>query len=221
MKIKSLLGDSLTLPSKLSKPFDTSDFDFNPRNNDEDEPLGWIDGDPVDANGTPVFKNPIGDILVNAKVLLSQEEELISAKVKCRHVNEEDEVYGEFDANSILNTILYGVEFPDGVIKQYAPNIIAESMYSSLDENGHSKVVLDCILDHTKDDRAIDKADKYFITIKGQRRLQKTTIGQKLLVRFKDQSGEWLQLKLVKKNNPVQTTEFVKRNDISDEPIFQ
>ena len=220
-RIKSLLGDLITLPSKLPKLDHTSDFDFDPRDNDEDEPLGWINGDPVDANGIPAFENAIGDILVNAEVLLPQGEELISAKVKRRHVNEDGEVHGEFDNNPILNTILYDIEFPDGATKQYAANIIAENMYSSLDENGYSKVVLDCILDHNKDDRAIDKADKYIITKKGQRRLRKTTIGWKLLVCWKDQSEHWVPLKLMKENYPVQTVEYAKGNNLSDEPAFQ
>ena len=107
----------MILPSKLPKPENTCDFDFDPRNNDKDKPLGWIDNDSIDASGIPIFENLISDILVNTEVLLPQEKELIYAKVKCYHVNEDGEVYSEFDTNPVLNTILYSVEFPDRAIK--------------------------------------------------------------------------------------------------------
>ena len=109
-------------------------------------------------------------------------EKVISAKVKHCHINENSEVYSKFDTNLVLNTILYGIEFPDRAIKQYAPNIIAKNIYLSLDKNGYSKIVLNCVLNYTKDDRVIDKANKYIITTKSCQRIQKAIIGWKLLV---------------------------------------
>ena len=84
---------------------------------------------------------------------------------------------GDFNSNPLLNTIMYDVEFSDGATKEYAANTIAESLYSTVDSNGHSRAVLESILDHTKDDRAIEKADKYLVTKSGSRRIRKTTIG--------------------------------------------
>ena len=58
--IRGKLGDSMTLPPNETKPsvIDSSDFTYDTREDDEDEPLGWIDGDPIDANGVPVFETP-------------------------------------------------------------------------------------------------------------------------------------------------------------------
>ena len=39
-------------------------------------------------------------------------------------------IVGTYDDNPILNTIVYDVEFPDGAVKQYAANVIAENMYT-------------------------------------------------------------------------------------------
>ena len=48
--------------------------------------------------------------------------------------------------------MVYDVEFPDGVIKEYAANIIPENMYSQVDPDGLSHAILDCIIDFKKDD---------------------------------------------------------------------
>ena len=71
---------------------------------------------------------------------------------------------GTYDSKPVLNSIIYDVLFPDGVVKQYSANTIAQSLYSTLDSEGYSKSVLDCILEHSKDDRAIDKANTHIHT---------------------------------------------------------
>ena len=116
---------------------------------------------------------------------------------------------------------MYDVEFSDGATKEYAANTIAESLYSTVDSNGYSRAVLESILDHAKDDRAIDKADKYLVTKSGSRRIRKTTIGWKMLVRWRDQSETWVPLKIIKENYPVEMAEYARGNQIDDEPAFQ
>ena len=74
---------------------------------------------------------------MNAEVLLLQGDEIIKCKVKQRHKGPDGKVTGIFNENPILNSIIYDVEFPDGTIREYAANIIAENIYSSLDEHGH------------------------------------------------------------------------------------
>ena len=73
---------------------------------------------------------------------------------------------GTYESKPVLNSITYDVLFPDGVVKQYTANTIAQSLYFTLDSEGHSKSVLDCILEHSIDDRAIDKANKHIHTKK-------------------------------------------------------
>ena len=52
--------------------------------------------------------------------------------------DENGEIIGEYDPNPLLNTSIYNVEFPDGEIKEYAANVIAENLYSQVDIHGHS-----------------------------------------------------------------------------------
>ena len=70
----------------------------------------------------------------------------------------------EYNVNPLLNSILYDVDFGDGDIKQHAANTIAQNIYSMVDKDGCAQLVLDSTVDHARDDRAIDKADKYIIT---------------------------------------------------------
>ena len=64
------------------------------------------------------------------------------AKVVRRAIGEDGKVIGSPNDNPILNTLIYDVEFTDGVTKQYAANFIAENILSGVDKEGyHSKMV--------------------------------------------------------------------------------
>ena len=219
--ITKRLGDSLTLPPPSIKPDSMDPFDFDPRDSDDDDLMGWIDGDPIDpSDNCATFEHSLSDTLIGAEVLLPQGEDFKATRVKGRHTDENGNVIGTFHNNPLLNSLIYDVEFPDGTIREYAANVIAQNMYSSLDENGFSKLILDCILEHSKDDSAVDKADKYLITKKGRRRLRKSTVGWKILVRWKDGNEQWVPLRLLKDNYPVEMAEYAKANSLEDEPAF-
>lgn len=105
-------------------------------------------------------------------------------------------------------------------MKQYAANVIAENMYSQVDSEGHNQVLLDSIMDYTRSPAAVRKSDMYVYTKSGQRRLRQTTVGWKLLVRYKDGSENWVPLKVMKEHFPVQVAEFAVAREIEDEPTF-
>jgi hypothetical protein len=48
--------------------------------------------------------------------------------------------------------MIYEVEFPDGQIKEYAANIIAENMLTQVNSGGYSTTIMDGIIDYKKDD---------------------------------------------------------------------
>jgi hypothetical protein len=45
-------------------------------------------------------------------------------------------VKGRADANAMLDTKTYEIEFPDGRNHEYTANMIAENMYAQCDEKG-------------------------------------------------------------------------------------
>jgi hypothetical protein len=217
--IKLKLGDSITNVIPAVQPDDLDLADLMGES-DEDAQADLPEEDPVDNSGRAVLDKPFTDLLIHAEVLLPQGEDLQSAKVKGRSKDASGSTIGSYDPNPLLNSIIYDVEFPDGVVKQYAANTIADNMYSQVDNEGHSQSLLKSIIDYKKDGHAVAKSDMYIYTKSGQRRLCQTTTGWKLLVQFRDGSEQWIPLKVLKETNPVDVAEFATAREIDDQPAF-
>jgi hypothetical protein len=81
-----------------------------------------------------------------------------------------------------MNSIVDEVEFPDGELKEYAVNILAENMLGQVDNEGHNTLLMRNIIDYKKDDAtAVPMKDKDLVTRSGQKRLRKTTQGWSFL----------------------------------------
>ena len=142
-------------------------------------------------------------------------------KVTQRAVGYDGQTAGTYDDNPMNNTMVYEVEFPDGQVKEYAANIIAENMLSQVDSEGYSLTLLDAIVDYKRDDAvAIPKSEMYIVSERGQKRIRQTTQGWKLLIHWKDGSETWIPLKDMKESHPVEVAEFAKARDIDEEPAF-
>ena len=107
-------------------------------------------------------------------------------KVICRYADEHGKLIGTYDDNPVLNSHIYEVEFPDGEIKEFAVNVLAENCLSQVDQNGHHSQLLDCITNVRFDYRAIAKADGFNTTKRGQRKRGQTTVGWNVEIRWKD-----------------------------------
>ena len=58
------------------------------------------------------------------------------------------------------------------------------------------------------------------MTRRGHKRLRKSTVGWKLLVKWKDETESWVHLKDMKESHPVEVAEFARARGIADEPAF-
>ena len=219
--IREKFGNSMTIPEAfVTKDDDHIDIITN-EEGDEVEPAIAHEEDPVDAAGRAVLERPFTDNIIRAEVLLPQGENMKPAKVKGRAKDINGNVIGSYDDNPILNSLVYDVEFEDGVVKQYAANTIAENMYAQVDSEGFSQSLLDSIIDYKSDDSAITKDNMYIHTKSGQRRLRQSTAGWKLLVSFRDGAEQWMPLRTLKETNPVEVAEFATAHNIADEPAFR
>jgi hypothetical protein len=125
-------------------------------------------------------------------------------------------------ANPFFDTREYKVEFTDGTIEQYAANVIAENMYAQVDNEGNMFQLLDEIMDHKKDDTAIDIANRTVTTSSGKNVKPKiTTQGWQLLVLWKDKSMSWVKPKDLKVSNPIELAEYAVAYRIAEEPAFK
>ena len=111
--------------------------------------------------------------------------------------------------------------FEDGSVEKYNANIIAEHIYSRVDEDGYGRTLLDEIIDHKSDDSAVDKAGGFARGPNGSRVPRQTTRGWKLLVRLKDHTVEWFKLKDLKESNPLEVAQCAVDNQLQEEPAFK
>ena len=213
--IKRIHGDSMYLPDKVPEPdsMRLSDID-----DDNEDPFKIPYDNLVDATGNAIYEKPFTDMRIQAKVIFTQGGDVHSSKFHGRTQDGDANIVDTFDSNPILNSILYDVEFSDGAVKQYATDIITENMYIQVDSDVHSALILDVIVDYSKDDTSVAISEKYVTTRPGTRRLLHTTEGWHLLVQWKYGSEKLVSLKLLKEHNPVEIFEFSKSRNISDKP---
>ena len=160
--------------------------------------------------------------IINAEVQLQLGEEMVTGKVLQRTIGPDGQVTGTYDNNPFLNSIIYDVEFPDGQVKEYAANIIAENMLTQVDSDGMSTTLMEAIVDHPKDDeKALQHHDKIVQTKNGRRHLRKTTKGWELLIKWKDKSESWIKLADMKESHPVEVAEYARARGIDKEPAFE
>ena len=146
---------------------------------------------------------------------------VFGAKSQKRLEEADGKAIGTYDDNPMLNTMVYEIEFPDGQVKEYSANIIAENMLTQVDSEGFTITMMEGIIDYKKDEAtAVLKADGFVVTRRGQRRRRTTTQGWKLLVKWKDGSEQWIPLKDMKESHPVETAEFAVARGIDSEPAF-
>ena len=176
--------------------------------------------DPVDNAGRALNQQPTYDKLIHAELMLAHEGKMQPAKVVGRTLGSDGKVHGEYNDNPFLNGMLYDVEFPDGQVKEYTANVIAENLLSQVDDEGFTITRLDAILDHKKSPDALEQQDAYTIDKRGVKRLRKTTTGWMLKIRWHDQSEQWVPLSVLKETNPVDIATYAKARGIADEPAF-
>jgi hypothetical protein len=99
--------------------------------------------------------------------------------------------------------------------------VIAENMYAQVDDEGNMFQLLDEIMDHKKDDTAIDIANGTVTLANGNVKPKITTQGWQLLVLWKDKLMSWVKLKDLKESYPVELAEYSVANRIAEEPAFK
>jgi hypothetical protein len=82
--------------------------------------------------------------------------------------------------------------------------------------------LLDEIMDHKKDDTAIDIANGIVTSSSGNVKPKITTQGWQLLMLWEDKSMSWVKLKDLKASNPIKlVAEHAVANQIAEELIFK
>ena len=136
---------------------------------------------------------PLGDAKQPARVI-RQKRDVDSAPI------------GQASTNPYLDTSLYKVEFNDGHVEAYSANLIAESIYEQLDDEGNKNRLIDEIIGHEKDSSAVPTSEATII-VNGRQHPKRTTRGWRLCIQWKDRTTSWERLKDLKESNPVELAE--------------
>ena len=219
--IKKDLGESITpSPIKQKQSIDPmNNFDYDELDEDDYENI-VPEADAVDARGSSINQQSVAYLLINAEVLLPQGEAQQMAKVVRRSIDRDGNIISDLYKTPSLHSLVYDVEFPDGTVKQYAANVLAENLLSQVDTNGHHSQDLDKILVHENMGNALSSKDAYITTKRGLRKLRQTKIGWKFLCEFKDGSNTWVSLKVFKESRPIEVAEYVTALNLETEPAF-
>jgi len=161
------------------------------------------------------------DRYISARVHLPQGDNYVYGTVKRRKRDSDGNLIGTSNANPLLDTAIYEVEFDSGETEAYTANLIAENLYSQTDDEGYTFYSLSEIIDHRKDSTAIEQGDDAFIATKSGRRLPKrTTRGWELCCKLGDESTVWVKLKDLKDAEPIKLAEYAVSNQLEKEPAF-
>ena len=74
--------------------------------------------------------------MMNSKVALYLDEKVVAVQVKQRQLGPECKIVGSYNVNTMLNSMIYEVEFPDVQVEDYAVNVIAENILSQVYDEG-------------------------------------------------------------------------------------
>ena len=224
----------LHLESSLGKSAVASDFsqdDLTPEYELYEDNV--VEGSPDDADcdkeiphypdDSPAVEIPTpeaSDNYVGAEVQLPLGDTLARGRVIERKRDANGDAVGRANANPIKDTREYKVEFETGEVTELTANVIAESMYAMCDENGESVLLFDSIVDHRKDDTALNRLTATFHDKDGRQYQRRNTKGWQVCCQWKDGSTSWEKLSDFKECYPVQTAEYAVTQGIDDEPAF-
>jgi hypothetical protein len=151
-------------------------------------------------------KVPIGNEIRSAKFLRRKHELYVTVR-------------GRANANPMLDTRTYEIEFPDGHSDEYTVNVIAENMYAQCDIEGRQYNIMEGIIDHRTDGHAVAPAEMY-IKHGSNKKVRKTTSGCHLCVQCKDGTISWESLAYLKESNPVEVAEYADTKSLLNTPAF-
>jgi hypothetical protein len=115
----------------------------------------------ADKDFTP---DTFNDAYWNKKIAVARgANEVQLRKVTKRLRDADGRPIGTTNDNPLLDTRKYAVEFRDGRVESVSANLIAQNLYSQLDDKGKRHILLTGIVDHRRDERAIDKRDAVVI----------------------------------------------------------
>ena len=180
------------------------------------------DDDSIDDLSEDMNKNDkvnTVDEMHGAEMYLPHGDRTEIAKVLGRKRDNDGNFIGRKHQNPILDSRVYVVEFSDGDQQEISFNVLAEHLFSQVDEEGNMTKLFKGIVGHRRKQNAIDKADQYRY-VNGRKIKKKTTTGWDIEIEWVDGTTSWLPMKEVKATNSIELAQYAVENKIDHEPAF-
>ena len=161
------------------------------------------------------------DNYVGAQVQVDIGGETILGTVTKRQKGLDGKPVGRAHRNPTFDTRTYEVSFPGGLLHEYTANIVAENLYSRLDNEGKRYLVIKEIVGHRKDGDAVPQEEGYQYSSNGNKHPKRTTKGWEIAVECRDGTQIWIPLKDAKNGYPLELAEYAIAQGIQDEPAFK
>ena len=177
-------------------------------------------GNPDEVEDIEVPTPEAQDNYVGAALELPLGDGVAQGRVTKRLRDNDGNVVGKANANPILDTRKYVVEFESGEEAELSANAIAQSMYAQCDPSGNQYVLFDSIVDYRRSTTALTKADQRVVKADGRTFMRRSTKGWQLCVQWKDGSTSWQKLSDLKETHSLECAEYAVSQDVIDEPAF-
>ncbi len=162
----------------------------------------------------------IGDNYLSVEVLIPQGGTMTKGCVKSLKRDADSNPIGLANANPILDTRKYVVEFNYGDETTVHANLIAKAMYAQCAPDWNQYVLLDSLIDHRHLDKAIQPTNQKVVHLNRRTYMRCNTIGWQLCCQWKDGSTLWENLSDLKESHPLETAESAMTFAIDHEPAF-
>ena len=116
--------------------------------------------------------------------------------------NVDNNLTGGAHANPILDTQEYQVDFVNGEVSEMTANVIAESIYASCIYEGNEYILMESLVDYSKNDNTMSVAYHRSV-LPGRAFMRKYTAGLQICAHWKDRSTSCKYLKDLKESQPV------------------
>ena len=180
---------------------------------------GAVDNEFLNQNNPDLPDVELNDHNIGLKVQLPHRGEYIEGTIKNRKRNHDGTLVGKESINPILDTRIYNVEFPDGVVEEFPTNVLLENLYEQVDDDGLSSSHLNGISDYKFDETALKKSEGWTQGKSNKCRVI-TAKGWFFKVDWKDGTSNWVHLSQLKESNPLDLADFVISRGIQNEPAF-
>jgi hypothetical protein len=152
-KIGDHLKDSEVTFTVDGEPMTTMDTIFD----DEDDALDKTEEpEAQQLHAEDVSKSDF-DQYINAEFVITNNGEATKAGIVAWRRDKDFVPVGKRNSNPLLDTREYDVQLSDGTRQCVTANLIAESILSQVNDEGNSFAIIKDIIDHRKDDSAVDK----------------------------------------------------------------